>query len=431
MNGLAADDAAAVEHVEGERLAGVAVAGHHRVEQQRRAGEHGARRGDPAHLDVALGGLAPDADGEDRHARGLQRQQRRLERAAAGVGAVADHDQAGQRHAGQLLAGVIEGGAEPGVGAGEGQVLGGRRRRQAAREAQRAHREAFAQRPAQPAVGRAELVLDVGAARLAVQVGDAHAARVVEQHADDVLVRHGGAQHQHRPEQADEQQPDQRGAQRRQHDAVAGASGGAARAGSRRQPPPPRRAPASTASQTPVGGGEAQLALVEDDPAHAEEELGQPVEHGLNRTSLALAASPVVGDAMPVDDSRIAGWFDAARRPRGLSSRSGLTTAAARTILPGVDSGGRHHANVRYPCRGRRRRRRWAPAGPATPSPRAQAPADLVLVNGKVITVDPADAVAQAVAISGGRIAAVGSTADVKARIGPRHAGRSTWAAAR
>ena len=41
-----------------------------------------------------------------------------------------------------------------------------------------------------------------------------------------------------------------------------------------------------------------------------------------------------------------------------------------------------------------------------------------MLVNGKVITVDPADAVAQAVAISGGRIVAVGSTADVKARIG-------------
>jgi predicted amidohydrolase YtcJ len=56
---------------------------------------------------------------------------------------------------------------------------------------------------------------------------------------------------------------------------------------------------------------------------------------------------------------------------------------------------------------------------PGDAVPRAQTPAELVLVNGKVITVDPADAIAQAVAISGGRIVAVGSTADVKARIGP------------
>ena len=55
---------------------------------------------------------------------------------------------------------------------------------------------------------------------------------------------------------------------------------------------------------------------------------------------------------------------------------------------------------------------------PAAVAPRAQAPADLVLVNGKVITVDAADSIAQAVAISGGRIVAVGSTAEVKARAG-------------
>ena len=52
-------------------------------------------------------------------------------------------------------------------------------------------------------------------------------------------------------------------------------------------------------------------------------------------------------------------------------------------------------------------------------APYAQAPADLVLVNGKVITVNATDQVAQAVAVTGGRIVAVGATADVKARIGP------------
>jgi predicted amidohydrolase YtcJ len=48
----------------------------------------------------------------------------------------------------------------------------------------------------------------------------------------------------------------------------------------------------------------------------------------------------------------------------------------------------------------------------------ASARANLVLVNGKVITVDPQDRVAQAVAVWGGRIVAVGSDADVKGWIG-------------
>ncbi|MGD9905259.1 MAG: amidohydrolase [Vicinamibacterales bacterium] len=59
-------------------------------------------------------------------------------------------------------------------------------------------------------------------------------------------------------------------------------------------------------------------------------------------------------------------------------------------------------------------------AGPGAPVPQAQAPdpADLLLVNGKVITVDAADRIAEAVAIAGGRIVAVGTTAEVKARAG-------------
>ncbi len=43
--------------------------------------------------------------------------------------------------------------------------------------------------------------------------------------------------------------------------------------------------------------------------------------------------------------------------------------------------------------------------------------ADLVLWNGKVITVDAADTLAQAVAIKGDRILAVGSSDEVLARI--------------
>src|SRR5262245_57293675 len=45
-------------------------------------------------------------------------------------------------------------------------------------------------------------------------------------------------------------------------------------------------------------------------------------------------------------------------------------------------------------------------------------PADVILLNGKIITVDAQDSIAEAVAISAGRIVAVGRTADIKARAG-------------
>ncbi|MFI5311530.1 MAG: amidohydrolase [Gemmatimonadales bacterium] len=47
------------------------------------------------------------------------------------------------------------------------------------------------------------------------------------------------------------------------------------------------------------------------------------------------------------------------------------------------------------------------------------APADLVLLNGNVITVDPRDRVAQAVAITADKIVAVGTNAEIRALIGP------------
>jgi predicted amidohydrolase YtcJ len=53
-------------------------------------------------------------------------------------------------------------------------------------------------------------------------------------------------------------------------------------------------------------------------------------------------------------------------------------------------------------------------------TPSAQpAPADLVLTNGKIVTFNAADAIAQAIAIAGGRIAAVGTNDAIKSRIGP------------
>jgi predicted amidohydrolase YtcJ len=57
----------------------------------------------------------------------------------------------------------------------------------------------------------------------------------------------------------------------------------------------------------------------------------------------------------------------------------------------------------------------WAAAGARAFQ---QAP-DLILTNGRVLTVDSRDSIAEAIAIRGGRIAAVGSTADITRSAGP------------
>ena len=56
-----------------------------------------------------------------------------------------------------------------------------------------------------------------------------------------------------------------------------------------------------------------------------------------------------------------------------------------------------------------------------------QAPADLVLTNGAVLTVDPRDSVAEAVAITGGRIVAVGTTRADQALTSERPPRSWTW----
>ena len=55
----------------------------------------------------------------------------------------------------------------------------------------------------------------------------------------------------------------------------------------------------------------------------------------------------------------------------------------------------------------------------SAPAARAAMPADLVLKSGKVITVDAAFSIAQAIAISGDRILAVGPDSAMAAHTGP------------
>ena len=52
--------------------------------------------------------------------------------------------------------------------------------------------------------------------------------------------------------------------------------------------------------------------------------------------------------------------------------------------------------------------------------PEAQGPADSILINGAVLTVDRNDSVAQALAITGGKVVAVGTTEQIKAMAGPK-----------
>jgi adenine deaminase len=61
-----------------------------------------------------------------------------------------------------------------------------------------------------------------------------------------------------------------------------------------------------------------------------------------------------------------------------------------------------------------------APTSPRTESApsRAVEPADTILVNGKVVTVDDRFTIAQALAIKNRRIVAVGSSADIRGRAG-------------
>ena len=129
------------------------------------------------------------------------------------------------------------------------------------------------------ALGGAELLLHELAARLPAPVGNLHAARVVQQHRDDVLLRHRGADDQRWTEQAEEHERQRRHPQHGQDDAIAQPSLDAnAPVGDGRGHHD--RARQRRGDQRPGADVEAELALLEDDRPVAEECLKNGVKHG-------------------------------------------------------------------------------------------------------------------------------------------------------
>ena len=127
----------------------------------------------------------------------------------------------GDRQTGELLPHARQRRAEARLRSAEGQIALLRRARRRAREAEGAHGEAFGQRLEQAAIVGAEFALHERGARLAVDIRDLHAARIVEQHAEKVLLRHRGPHDQQRPEHADQDDGENGEADRRERDALA------------------------------------------------------------------------------------------------------------------------------------------------------------------------------------------------------------------
>ena len=164
-----------------------------------------ARRLDARDLDVARQPLLAHADGKHRHRLRLEPGDRLVDRAVRVVRAVGHQHQAGDRQAAQFVARAIERLAQPRARALELQVG---RSTAAARPTTRTGRCAALKRlPSAVSSGASARpncsTMNV-AARLAVLIGHLHAARVVEQDADEVLLRHRDLEEQHRPEEAEE-----------------------------------------------------------------------------------------------------------------------------------------------------------------------------------------------------------------------------------
>ena len=199
---------------------GVPAVGHHDVGDEGGPPQHAPRRLHAAELDVALVRLAPEADREDRHPGRLNRQQRLFELAAGVVRAVGHDHEPGQRHVRQLVVGPGEGLPEMRPRAVEVEAVDDVEPVRFGREAEEAQREALVEGGPEPALRRGELLLHELQPRRLVAVGDPHAAGIVDQDTEEVLLRNDGRQHEHRPHQAEGEHGERRQAHDREHHPV-------------------------------------------------------------------------------------------------------------------------------------------------------------------------------------------------------------------
>ena len=186
------------------------------IHREIRALQHFPWRADAADLNVASQGLFPDADGEYGNLARAEPQQRFLNRSFLRVGAVGHHDQPGERQSGELVFRPLEGFAELGLRSIERQVAGRGDSIGGGSETEDPDSVAAGECLHQRAVGSERGGYEL-ASRLSVVVGHAHAARIVQENPEKVLLRDGRPQNQDGSKEAEEHEGDETQPQRDQH----------------------------------------------------------------------------------------------------------------------------------------------------------------------------------------------------------------------
>ena len=216
---LGGDDPAHVLDHDRNRAPGEPARVHDHGDHHRGACQRLLRNLRAAGLHVGFHLFVPQPDREDGHRRGAERQQRLAEGRVGVVPAVGDDHDARERHPLQLVAGVGQRIADPGVAAVEGHRVHAVDPCRRGREAEVAEREVLVQRIDQVAI-RMEESRGLVRAGGSVTVVDGHAAGVVDEHGQEVPLRHDRRQHQPRLHDDEEEQQERGAPESRQHPAV-------------------------------------------------------------------------------------------------------------------------------------------------------------------------------------------------------------------
>ena len=189
---LGAQDSSLVLHAQRDGLPAVPGLRDDDVDRERRTFERRPGRFHPRDLDVVREVLLADTDRKHRDGARFQARQRLVEAHVRRVGAVGHHDEPRERQPRELVARPVEGLPQMGRRAAVLEVRGARQAIGGRREAEEPQHEALRQRVEERTVGLSELVLHEIGTRLVVAIRDGHAAGVVDDHAEEVLLRHRG-----------------------------------------------------------------------------------------------------------------------------------------------------------------------------------------------------------------------------------------------